>query len=1505
MQKNETKVGILLLTDIVNYTPQSVQAGTEAAGKFLKEFHQKISEIADPKGVEVIGTSMGDCALMFLPFDKMDLFIDFVRELREKSVLGFFDGFGIKAALRFVAHFGNFELRMLEKWMISMNSPDAIKPFRMEKSAGRYDVLITNYIKNLIGTEKFSEKGIGLISSGENHLKGFEADELKTEIFKLVFPDKTGAEQETHSGLEQKTAKLEQDCQLIYVLGDLYDPIPMEKNFINLEIRSNLLKTGFHRKESLGIRDRYDPDFEEKMFRRKESQSPIFKASDLYDKYPRGIIFGLPGAGKTTILRYFAHREFKANHEIKSANPQAEPRVILFVNCREILSYREWYCKNPAYQKCEVQYDINSLLEYLTHSFLFRRELPTRIKRKRLETLQYAVKQVVQSYSTSCLTVLIDALDEAANRKIKDGIEEVVRTLYQDIKRSKRKGCRLYLSSRYSEKDAYFHKTDIPVFEVCSLKMEHLREMAGWFYGDDTDIYRLFDDVVWKEEIAAKIGGTPLTALLVLAYFQVFRRFDTRYAMYDILMKFMLMRIWQSLKDNTFKFNNIESFFNKAKSPEILSDYPEISRIYDAVTLLSWFYVPRSRSMKEEDILSVFKPFTSGTTEQDAIGKPEKWMKRLKEDHLFIWAGHDEYVFIHSTFMEFLASRFIAEKRNHPDSLNEIEQIILKPALEEKKTDFFKTETIPICSGSSLDTGFYLLRFLKETYGEEKEDERKNVLSVAAFKSLAELENLIQSKEGDTYLPVMKKKIRSEVEAEKDSFEWIYTMMKELILHSDQDKLQTYLETFNNISRLSRHVFLESYLDYDTLTDTDSSLLELRKKFLFQTVKENLLNDWLSRMENRQIKEKLRSAGMDERVFKKWGFLRIDTATYHPDDKNFQYYQRHIGKELIGFFGSPNLRHSSEVNSVAMSSDGKYIISGSFDKTVRLWDLSTGKEIRTFTGHQDSVNSVSLSEYGRTLVSGSDDNTVRLWNLSTGKELRTFTGHQDSVRSVSLSEDGTTLISGSNDKTVRLWDVSTGKEIRTFTGHQNFVNSVSLSEDGTTLISGSGDKTVRLWDVSTGKEIRTFTGHQMAVSSVSLSEDSTTLVSGSDDNTVRLWDASTGKKIRTFTGHQDSVNSVSLSEDGTTLVSGWGDPLFGTDNTVRLWDVSTGKKIRTFTGHQGSVNSVNLSEDGTTLVSGSSDNTVRLWDVSTGKEIRTSTGHQGSIRSVSLSEDGTTLVSGSGDLFFGTDNTVRLWDVSTGKEIRTFTGHRGSVNSVSLSEDGTTLVSGSFDNTVRLWDVSTGKEIRTFTRHQDSVRSVSLSEDGKTLVSGSDDNTVRLWDVSTGKEIRTFTGHQNSVSSVSLSEDGTTLVSGSGDNTVRLWDVSTGKEIRTFTGHQYPVQSVSLSEDGTTLVSGSDDNTVRLWDVSTGKEIRTFTGHQNSVASVSLSEDGRTLVSGSLDNTVRLWDVSTGKCIKTITLLWIPFDVKFFKNNPKRFVVAGGNGTVALFDLDNNYKDDV
>jgi predicted NACHT family NTPase/disulfide oxidoreductase YuzD len=294
--------------------------------------------------------------------------------------------------------------------------------------------------------------------------------------------------------------------------------------------------------------------------------------------------------------------------------------------------------------------------------------------------------------------------------------------------------------------------------------------------------------------------------------------------------------------------------------------------------------------------------------------------------------------------------------------------------------------------------------------------------------------------------------------------------------------------------------------------------------------------------------------------------------------------------------------------SVNFSPDGKTLVSGSGDGTIELWNVETGKEIRTLKGHDSPVSILNFSPDGKTLVSGSGDNTIKLWNVETGKEIRTLQRHDNDVWSVSFSPDGKTLVS-SGDGTIKLWNVETGELIRTLKGHDDFVTSVNFSSDGKTLVSGSRDGTIKLWNVETGQEIRTLQGHDSVVEDVNFSPDGKTLVSFSSDNTIKLWNVETGNVIRTLQGHDNSVTSVNFSPDGKTLVSG------SDDNTIKLWNVETGNVIRTLKGHDDNVTddyvtSVNFSPDGKTLVSFSSYHTIKLWNVETGNVIRTLQGYE-------------------------------------------------------------------------------------------------------------------------------------------------------------------------------------------------------------------------------------------------------------------------------------------------------
>ncbi|MFN8489554.1 MAG: protein kinase [Caldilineaceae bacterium] len=589
--------------------------------------------------------------------------------------------------------------------------------------------------------------------------------------------------------------------------------------------------------------------------------------------------------------------------------------------------------------------------------------------------------------------------------------------------------------------------------------------------------------------------------------------------------------------------------------------------------------------------------------------------------------------------------------------------------------------------------------------------------------------------------------------------------------------------------------------------------------------------------------------------------------------------------------------HTKTVTSVRLSTDGCLALSGSRDRTLRLWDLESGKCLRVMKGHAAGVTSVCLSADARLALSGSADATLRLWDLASGQCLRVMEGHIQLVTSVNLSTDGRFALSGSgsplgqSDNTLRLWDVASGQCLRIMEGHTDPVLSVCFSADGHYALSGSVDKTLRLWDVETGCCLHIFWGHTNDVNSVCLSADRTIAFSGSDDFTVRQWDVATGQCLCTFTGHNRWVSSVSLSADGCFALS-------GSENTVRLWNVKTGQCLRTFEEHAEAVRTVNLSADSSTFLSGSDDLTIQLWDVDA--VVKSGTVPP----AFALSQ-----ISGGGEKALTNQATFR----------QTLSSAQQVLDQGDLVRAAQAVRRARFDiapgfehdrDALALWQALSNRLPRkTFRgawleevceRQAYNVYSVCLSADGRLALSDGG-NTPQLWDVQDRKYVRTFEGHTKLVSSVHLSPDERYVLSGSGglsdrsDNTLRLWDFHTGECLRIFKGHTGPVNSVCLREDNRLALSGSVDRTLRLWDVETGICLRIFRGHIGWVNSVCLSADGRYALSGSgglftrlfnfdvfrhnpvlgavfdfylgglfglFGNVLRLWDIETGRCLR-------------------------------------------
>jgi WD40 repeat protein len=328
-------------------------------------------------------------------------------------------------------------------------------------------------------------------------------------------------------------------------------------------------------------------------------------------------------------------------------------------------------------------------------------------------------------------------------------------------------------------------------------------------------------------------------------------------------------------------------------------------------------------------------------------------------------------------------------------------------------------------------------------------------------------------------------------------------------------------------------------------------------------------------------------------------------------------------KTLIGSWESVTLTgHSSKISTLCPSKDGRFILSGSSDRTLKLWEIETKQCIRVFSGHKGDVTSISLSADGRyTISAGGEDRNLKLWDVESGNCIQTFQGYSDNIKSfvmyegegisitsVCLSLDDRLAFSGCNNKTIAIWEIPTtqlnflqkdlknwelnkGKMLMLLKGHRDEVTSICLSTDEQFIFSGSTDNTVKLWEIATGKCLYTFEGHTGGVSSLCLSIDNNFCLSGSSDGTLKLWDIATKLCIRTFEGHTNRVTAVSLSVDGLYALSG------SNDKTMKLWELFTGQCLRTFEGYAEAVTSVSLTLDGRYAISGSNDGTLKLWSL--------------------------------------------------------------------------------------------------------------------------------------------------------------------------------------------------------------------------------------------------------------------------------------------------------------------
>ena len=548
----------------------------------------------------------------------------------------------------------------------------------------------------------------------------------------------------------------------------------------------------------------------------------------------------------------------------------------------------------------------------------------------------------------------------------------------------------------------------------------------------------------------------------------------------------------------------------------------------------------------------------------------------------------------------------------------------------------------------------------------------------------------------------------------------------------------------------------------------------------------------------------------------------ITSIAHHPRgtmlasaslDKTVKIWNLETGAEIVTLRG-----HGNNVYHVAFSPKGDRLASASHDLKVRVFDWERyakdpDHSIQVLTGHDLPVTALAFHPRLDLLVTGSSDRpiktggkdrTIKVWNLTTGQIERSLTGHEGDVASLAFSADGAFLVSGGGAPNQRgevlYWNFEKGEARVIRNGLSERILDVSISRDGKVAAAGA-DGLVRVWNNIVTSEAQVFRGDPQSVHSVAFAPDGFSLASAGRSGRVSLWSSSAGLETLTLSA-PGSMRAVGFHPRLPYLATA-GSPR----GDVRVWNLEHPESPVIFTGHKGGVSAVAFSPDGRFLASGGDDRTVRIVAFpAADKAPLVLEGHTALVYSIAYRPDGGLIASA------GEDERIYLHDPSTGQLVKTLVGHENSIRALAFSPDGQWLASGSWDKTVRLWDLKNDVHY-LLAGHTGLVNAIAFSPKGALLASAGTDRIIRVWNVERRQREYDLEGTPGEVQSIAFHPAGGRIVSVGSDRLIRLWDVVTRQEIFDFEEHVGTLRCVAFSADGRSL-AGAGNGVVRVWQAS-------------------------------------------------------------------------------------------
>jgi WD40 repeat protein len=555
--------------------------------------------------------------------------------------------------------------------------------------------------------------------------------------------------------------------------------------------------------------------------------------------------------------------------------------------------------------------------------------------------------------------------------------------------------------------------------------------------------------------------------------------------------------------------------------------------------------------------------------------------------------------------------------------------------------------------------------------------------------------------------------------------------------------------------------------------------------------------------------------------------------------------------------------HTEAIYSVGFNKDGTLAVTGSFDKSVRLWDPATGKQLREFSGpagHQSLVLSVAFNPAGDQIASGGSDNFARVWDVPLSKPVRELV-QTAGVNAVAVTADGKLIAGAAKDGSVKLW-AADGKVIATLTGHVGGATVVAFSTNGQTLATAGADGTLRFWNADDGKPAGVVGAHASPITGVAISPSNNQAFTVGEDGLVKFWQMPIPAD-KPLPGHAEAINTLILSTDGNSVLTG------GADKALKLSNVGNGQLIREFAGVPAAITSAAFLANGV-VAAGTADGKVALW-TQDGKLTATFAAHAGAVTGIAMS--GNTLVTS------GTDGVLRSWayPISPTRTI----AQPDKVLGMIVAPDGKRLLTSNADKTIRVWSLPDGAAKSKIDLAYVPT-AIAVSRDGARLVAGGG-KSIALFTLADGKPAGTITTPAD-VRSVALSSD--RIAVAAADSKVRLYgpDLKPAGELATGG----PVTAIDFLPDGR-LVSIGEDKQLRIWDAKTAKEQKAIAAGDAAVVSLSVTADGSKAATAGADKTAKVWTLADGKAAATVALAG-PAQAIAVSPNGTRLAIAFADG---------------